>query len=306
MDPQGLISMSDLKAGVVGAGVFAGFHARKYVSLPDVTLAGVYDPDTARARELAADLGVRAFDSLQDLLDACHMVTVASPASTHAEVAERAIASGRHIYVEKPLARRLGDAEALVEHASQRRLVLACGHQERVMFAAMGLLDTPEPPRRLESVRRGLPGPRSRDVSCVLDLMIHDLDLALQLGGDDILSVAASGEFDEVRAEVVFRSGLHAGLQASRIASARERTMHLDYPSGVVDVDFLAPSFANSAPFALDPLFAASPQGRDPLGASVGGFVAAVQGRARRPVVTGEEGLAALALALRVEHAAGL
>ena len=298
--------MTDLKAGVVGAGVFAGFHARKYASLPDVALAGVYDPDTARARELAADLGVRAFDALQDLLDACHMITVASPASTHARVAEQAVAAGRHLYVEKPLARTLDDGAALVEHAVLRRLVLACGHQERMVFAAMGLLDTPEPPRRLQSVRRGLPGPRSRDVSCVLDLMIHDLDLALQLGGDDIVSVTASGEFDEVRAEIVFRGGLHAALQASRIADARERTMHLEYPSGAVAVDFLTPSFANSAPFALDPLFAASPEGRDPLGASVGGFVAAVQGRARRPVVTGEEGLAALALALRVEQAAGL
>ncbi len=298
--------MTDLKAGVVGAGVFAGFHARKYASLPDVTLAGVFDPDAARARELAADLGVRAFDSLQDLLDACHMVTIASPASTHADVAEEAIASGRHLYVEKPLARTLETGAALVEHAGRRRLVLACGHQERVTFAAMGLLDTPEPPRRLASVRRGLPGPRSRDVSCVLDLMIHDLDLALQLAGDDILSVTASGGFDEVHAEIVFRSGLHAALQASRIAAARERTMHLEYPSGVVDVDFLAPSFANSAPFALDSLFAASPEGRDPLGASVSGFLAAVQGRARRPVVTGEEGLQALALALQVEQAAGL
>ncbi len=298
--------MTDLKAGVVGAGVFAGFHARKYVSLPEVTLAGVFDPDGARARELAADLGVRAFDTLQDLLDACQMVTVASPASTHAAVAEQAVASGRHVYVEKPLARTLDDGAALVAHAGQRRLVLACGHQERVVFAAMGLLDTPEPPRRLGSVRRGLPGPRSRDVSCVLDLMIHDLDLALQLGGADISSVTASGEFDEVRAEIVFGGGLQASLQASRIAVARERTMHLEYRSGLVDVDFLAPSFTNSAPFALDPLFAASPEGRDPLGASVGGFVAAVQGRARRPVVTGEEGLAALALALRVEQAAGL
>ncbi|WP_174299410.1 Gfo/Idh/MocA family protein [Caulobacter sp. S45] len=298
--------MTDLKAGVVGAGVFAGFHARKYVSLREVTLAGVYDPDTARARALAADLGVRAFDTLQDLLDACQMVTVASPASTHAEVAEQAVAAGRHVYVEKPLARTLEAGAALVEHAALRRLVLACGHQERVAFAAMGLLDTPEPPRRLESVRRGLPGPRSRDVSCVLDLMIHDLDLALQLAGDDILSVTASGEFDEVRAEIVFRGGLRAVLQASRIASARERTMHLQYSSGAVAVDFLTPSFANSAPFALDPLFAVSPEGRDPLGASVGGFLSAVQGRTRRPVVTGEEGLAALALALSVERAAGL
>ena len=298
--------MTDLKAGVVGAGVFAGFHARKYASLPDVTLAGVCDPDAGRARELAADLGVRAFDSLQDLLDACQVVTVASPASTHAEVVGHALTAGRHVYVEKPLTRELEAGAALVEQAGRRGLVLACGHQERVVFAAMGLLATPEPPRRLESVRRGLPGPRSRDVSCVLDLMIHDLDLALQLGGDEILSVVASGEFDEVRAEIVFGGGLHAALQASRIAAARERTMRLEYPSGVVDVDFLAPSFANSAPFTLDALFAASPEGRDPLGASVGGFVAAVRGTARRPVVTGEEGLAALALGLRVEQAAGL
>ena len=298
--------MPDLKAGVVGAGVFAGLHARKYASLPDVRLAGVFDPDAARAQALADELGVRAFDSLQALLEACHVVTVASPASTHAETAERAIASGRHLYVEKPLARTLEAGEAVMEEAGRRRLVLACGHQERVIFAAMGLLDTPEPAVRLRSVRRGTPGPRSRDVSCVLDLMVHDLDLALQLGGDDILSVSASGGFDEVRAEIVFRGGLHAALEASRVAPARERTMHLQYPSGEVEVDFLAPSFRNAAAFALNPRFAETPQGRDPLGACVGRFVEVVLGRADRPVVTGEEGLAALALALRVEQAAGL
>ena len=90
------------------------------------------------------------------------------------------------------------------------------------------------------------------------------------------------------------------------MAEARERTMHLRYPSGFVEVDFLKPAFANSAAFALDPLFAVSPEGRDPLGASVEGFVAAVLGRARRPIVDGREGLAALTLALRVERAAGL
>ena len=298
--------MPDLKAGVVGAGVFASFHARKYASLPDVELAGVYDPDQARARALADELGTQAFQSLKAMLDACHVVTVASPASTHADVAEHALAAGRHLYVEKPLARTLDAGAAVVEHAGRRRLVLACGHQERVIFAAMGLLATPEPPMRLESVRRGPPGPRSRDVSCVLDLMIHDLDLALQLGGDDILSVKASGEFDRMRAEIVFRGGLHAALEASRIAPARERTMRLAYPSGEVEVDFLAPAFRNAAAFSLDPGFAASPQGRDPLGACVGRFIDTVLGRADRPIVTGEEGLAALALALRIEQAAGL
>ena len=303
---EGLWVMPELKAGVVGAGVFATFHARKYASLPDTRLVGVYDPDAARAGALAADLGARALDSLAGLLDACDVVTIASPAETHAAAAAAALAAGRSLYVEKPLARTLDQGAALVERAGQRRLVLACGHQERVIFAAMGLLDTPEPARRLESVRRGLPGPRSRDVSCVLDLMVHDLDLALQLGGGEILSVSASGQFDEVRAEIVFHGGLHAVLEASRIAKARERTMRLQYASGAVAVDFLAPAFVNDTSFALDAEFAATPAGRDPLGASVGGFVQCVLGAADRPVVTGEEGLAALALALRVEQAAGL
>ena len=298
--------MTELRAGVVGAGVFASFHARKYAAMDEVVLAGVYDPDAVQAQALASELGVRAFDSLPALFQACHLVSIASPASTHAATAQRAIASGVHLYVEKPLAVTLDTGEALVEHAGQRRLVLACGHQERVIFAAMGLLDTPETPRLLESVRRGVPGPRSRDVSCVLDLMIHDLDLALQLGGDDILSVTASGAFDQVRAEIVFRGGLHAVLEASRIATSRERTMHLQYSSGAVAVDFLAPAFVNSTAFALDPRFAQTPEGADPLGASIARFVATVQGSASRPVVTGEEGMAALALALRVERAAGL
>lgn len=298
--------MHDLRAGVVGAGVFATFHARKYASLPQVDLAGVYDPHPERAEALAAELGVEAFPSLPALMEAVHVVTVASPAATHAEVAEQAVAAGRHLYVEKPLSRTLDAGERLVEHAGRRRLVLACGHQERVQFAAMGLLDTPEPASRLESARRGLPGPRSRDVSCVLDLMVHDLDLALQLGGDDILSVQASGRFDEVRAQIVFRNGLHAVLEASRMADARERTMRLEYQSGEVKVDFLAAAFVNSTGFHLDPDFASTPAGRDPLGTSVAGFVDCVLGRADRPVVTGEEGLAALALALRVEAAAGL
>ena len=298
--------MPELKAGVGGAGVCPPFHARKSARLPETRLVGGYDPDVARAAALAVELHARAFDSLAALLDACDVVTIASPAETHGDVAAEAMAAGRNVYVEKPLARTLEQGEALVARAGQRRLVLACGHQERVIFAAMGLLDTPEPARRLESVRRGLPGPRSRDVSCVLDLMVHDLDLALQLGGGDVISVSASGGFDEVRAEIVLRDGLHAVLEASRTAEARERTMRLQYASGAVAVDFLAPAFVNDTSFPLNADFAATPAGRDPLGASVGGFVQCVLGAAERPVVTGTEGLAALALALQVEQAAGL
>ncbi len=298
--------MNEIRAGVIGAGVFGTFHARKYASLEGVALVGVFDPDQNRAAALAGDLGVQAFADLDDLLSAVHVVTVASPAHTHAHMAERAISANRHVYVEKPLAVTVSSGEALVDHAGRRRLILACGHQERVTFGAMGLIDTPEPPSRIQSVRRGPPSERSRDVSCVLDLMIHDLDLALILGGDDVLKVQAQGGADEVQAEIVFRSGLHAKLEASRIAQARDRTMRLTYGSGQVEIDFLAPAFRNTTAFRLNPDFASTAQGRDPLGVSVSSFLDTVRGRRDRPIATGQDGLRALQLALDVERAAGL
>ena len=295
-----------LLAGVVGAGVFGSYHARKYAELDGVTLAGVYDPDAARAGALAGDLGVESYHDLAALLSAVHVVSVACPAARHAEVAERALAAGRHVYVEKPLATDLAAGDRLVRHAADRRLTLACGHQERVVFAAMGLLGAPETPREIRSVRRGTPTARNRDVSCVLDLMVHDLDLALNLAGDGWLHVEAQGGFDAASAEITFRGGMKARFEVSRIAERRARTMHLDYDGGNVEVDFLAPSFRNAAPFALNADFADSPAGRDPLGANIAGFLAAVRGDAARPIVTGEDGLAALALALDIERAAGL
>ncbi len=299
-------AMNPLRAGVLGVGVFGALHARKYAALAGVELAGVFDPHPERARRLASDLGVQACEDVGALLAAAHVVTVASPAHTHAALAERALAAQVHAYVEKPLAASLAEGSRLVRHARDRRLVLACGHQERVVFAAMGLLDAPEIPLRIESVRRGTPNARNRDVSCVLDLMIHDLDLALAVCGEAVLSVQAEGQFDAVRADATFASGTRTVFEASRIAERRERTMRVVYPSGEVFVDFLAPSFRNTAAFTLNEAFAATPDGRDPLGASVGAFLAAVRGQATRPAVTGEEGLRALELALAVERAAGL
>jgi predicted dehydrogenase len=290
---------------VVGAGVFGTFHARKYASLPGVALAAVFDPDPARGGRLAGELGATSHTDLNAFLDAVDVVTIASPADSHAAMALGVLAAGRHAYVEKPLATDFKAGAALVDLAQARRLVLACGHQERLAFAAMGLLQTPEAPLRLESVRRGTPNDRNRDVSCVLDLMIHDLDLGLTLAGEGAWEASASGAFDEVRAEVRFAGGLVGVFEASRAAQARERTMRIVYPSGVVEIDFLQPAFDNRTAFALNESFSTTPDGRDPLGASVSAFLAAARGDADRPAVTGEEGLRALALALAVERAAG-
>lgn len=294
-----------LKAGVAGAGVFGGYHANKLSAVEGVSLARIYDADLARAQALTARFGGEAFDDLATFLDGLDTVTVATPADSHADIALKAIAANAHVYVEKPLASTLEEADTLAAAVSKAGRVGACGHQERVTFAAMGLLDAAERPLALTSIRRGLPNQRARDVSCVLDLMIHDLDLALLLSGGEAVAVEAEGGFDMVKAEVVFSNGLVATFQSSREATARERMMTLDYASGEVRVDFLQPSFDNRSTVSLDPGFAETSTGRDPLGVSVARFIAAVRGQGS-PVADFTAGARALDLAFAVESAAGL
>jgi predicted dehydrogenase len=301
-----------LRAGVVGAGVFGGHHARKYASFAGVTLSAIFDPDETRGQALASELGARACTDMSAFLDLVDVVTVASPADSHGPAALAALTAGKPVYVEKPLAANLDEAEKLTAMAAKKGLVLACGHQERVVFQAMGLMDVPETPISLEAVRRGIWNVRGTDVSCVLDLMIHDIDLALSLARCEPIAVEAEGRIaqgpylDEVEAEATFINGMTAIFKTSRIAEARERTMRIVYPSGVVEIDFLTRAFSNSTPFALNGDFTETPEGKDPLGANVAGFLAAVRGEIARPPVTGAEAASALDLALAVEMAAGV
>jgi predicted dehydrogenase len=304
--------MKVLRAGVAGAGVFGGHHARKYTASDGVELFGVFDRGPGRAAALAETLSVRGFEASgwDAFLESLDVLTIATPAVAHAPLAVEALARGVHVYVEKPLAVSAQEADAVLGAAREGGGVLACGHQERIVFGEMGLFDAPERPLRLEAVRKGTWTGRNEDVSVVLDLMIHDLDLALVLAGSTPRSVTAEartvhgGFADESRAEIAFESGLEAAFTASRAAEARERTMRLVYPSGALEIDFLARSFRSTLPFNLNAGFAETARGRDPLGASVADFLAAVRGETERPAVTGEEARRALALALAVDEAA--
>ena len=300
-----------VKAGVIGAGVFGGYHSGKYASLPGVDFVGVLDMDGARAEALAGKHGVKAFTDPDAFFDQLDVVTIAAPAVAHAGLAEQALRRGLHVYVEKPLALTTADARKLVTLAEDQGVVLAAGHQERAIFAAMGLLDVPEPPIRIEAVRRSsyYPG-RGTDVSCVLDMMIHDFDLALALNRSPPVELKAAGRvehgphLDEVFTEVQFADGMVLTVDGSRLDDDRKRTMRIVYPAGEVALDFMAKTFSNTTPYALNSDYAETPQGKDPLGASVLAFLAAVRGEAERPLVTGQEALDALALALGVEAAA--
>jgi predicted dehydrogenase len=302
--------VESLRGGVIGAGVFGAHHARQYARLEGVVLSAVLDPHPERAAHVAMPLGGRAFHDLDAFLEAVDVVTVASPASFHAEQALAAVTAGKPVYVEKPIADTMEAAERIRTAADRRGLVVACGHQERVVFQAMGLLDVPEPPLRLEALRHGPPSLRSQDVSAVLDLMVHDIDLALTLSPAAVVpagegGLVATGDWDAARAKVAFEDGFEAVFDVSRQAPSRRRTMRVVFPSGEVEIDFVARRFRNSTPFPLDPDFADTPAGQDPLGASVESFLMAVRGAAPRPVVTATEAIRALEVALRVEQAIG-
>ncbi|MGN6364940.1 Gfo/Idh/MocA family protein [Asticcacaulis taihuensis] len=304
-----------LRVGVVGAGVFGGYHANKYKQAEGVAFVGIYDLDKPRAEALAAQHGVQAFggDDLAEFLSLIDAVTIATPAFAHAAVALKALESGVHVYSEKPLAITIADGHAMVDLAAEKGLILACGHQERAVFEAMGLYDVPERPLRLEAVRNGTASTRNLDVSVVLDLMIHDLDLAQSLAGAGPGGMHATARYrtdegykavgaDEVTAEVEFENGMMAHFRASRMAEARERTMRIVYPSGEVNIDLLNRKFENNTPFRLNADFAEADIAKDPLGTSVFRFLDTVRGVRATPLCTGKDALKALILALSIDE----
>ncbi len=295
---------SRLKTGVVGAGVFGGHHARKHRDAPRIDLAGIYDLDAARTAALARDVGVRAYGSFQELLDDVDAVTIAAPAPAHFRLASAAIDAGRHVYVEKPLALRLADADALVAAAEAKGTVLQVGHQERFVLAAMGLPRGDQAPLSLEFGRAGPATGRGEEVAVALDLMIHDLDLARLFGFADPVKINACGSYDETTATLTFEGGRTASFIASRRASDRARKMKAVYADGVIEIDFISRAIRNdtAAPLAANDLAAGPAALADPLGASVEAFVAAVLD-GTRAIVDGKAGRGALDWALLVEDA---
>ena len=303
---------SPLRAGVIDAGVFGGYHAGKYVENPDTTLTAIFDPDQARAQALADKHGVTAYSEVGLFLEAVDVVTIASPGVTHAEMGARALRAGKPVLIEKPLAVTGEEADQLVRLAAEHQVALACGHQERLVFDVMGLTGIQTPPRRITAWREGPWSGRSTDISVTFDLMVHDLDLALTLIGQtdaETLSVEGKTErsdsLDEVSMSARFSNGAELELKASRIADDRRRGMVVEYEAGVIEIDFVARTFKNTTGFDLNPDYMDTPEGRDPLGANVARFVEAVLGRATGPAAPGEAGAAAVRFAERIDAAAG-
>ncbi len=299
-----------VRVGVIGAGVFGGYHAQKFASSFHSEFVGVFDLNQEAAGKVVAKVGKgEVFSSFEAIAAVCDALVIATPASSHAMLTRKALEAGKHALVEKPLALTGVEARQLAKMALERDLVLSVGHQERLVFEAMGLFATGERPKRVEAVRMGPASPdgRCEDVSVVFDLMIHDLDLAAELFGGDVKGTDGEGYsahtrlLDHAAAELHFANHGHAKLTASRCAEKRERWMKIEYASGIVEIDFITRKVLNTTKF--DIRADVSEILPDPLKAADEAFLAAVQGRAA-PVITGGVGARAAAMAEMVETCA--
>ncbi|HEY1709923.1 MAG TPA: Gfo/Idh/MocA family oxidoreductase [Rhizomicrobium sp.] len=293
-----------LRAAVVGTGAFGRHHASKYAKLPGVELVAVADPLAEARRDAAATHNTRAVADWRDLLGTVDLVSICSPAITHAPIVRSFLNAGAHVLVEKPIATRVEEADALIVLAEKNKLVLTVGHQERFVFARTGLLDFPDAPLEVSCWRAGPWTGRGADVSAVLDLMIHDLDLVHRMIPGVVVDVEATARTtqskhpDDVKAVVTFDSGAVARLHASRVADNRSRGMRAVYKDGTVEFDFLTREIRNTTQRRLNPL-----EIGDPLGESVASFVSAVQ-NGTDTLVQPEEARRALQTALMIEDAA--
>ena len=234
-----------LRIGIAGAGHFGRFHALKVAASPRAQLIGIHDPDTERARTIGWEAGApeMAFNQLLTSIDA---LVIAAPAEAHHALAVAALRAGKHVLVEKPIAATLEQAEELDSLAQARGLVLQVGHLERFSAAFQALEGRAGQPLFIEATRIAPFKPRGTDVSVILDLMIHDLDLVLALVASPIESVDAVGAAvaspheDIANTRIRFASGVVAAITASRISARTERRMRIFSQDTYVAVDFAA------------------------------------------------------------------
>jgi predicted dehydrogenase len=316
------VSGAAVRVGVVGTGALGYHHARLYRSVPGAELVGIVDIDAARAAQVSKELGTTAFPDLDALLERVDAVSVVVPTSAHTEVGQRVLERGVHALIEKPLADTVAGARALVAAAERAGVILQVGHVERFNRAVRAALPFLDQPRFLQSERLAPFSPRGTDVAVILDLMIHDLDLVLELVRAPVTEVRATGvpiltpHVDIANARVEFENGAVALITASRVSRERTRKLRIFQPTGYFSLDLaegnghfyrLKPGWQTLGAKKIEDVVEhqrLEAPAAEPLRLELESFVAAARGEGE-VVVTGAAGAEALALALRVVDAVG-
>ena len=307
--------MSRIRTAVIGAGSFGRHHLRILSQSPGAQLAGVVDSDAQRAAAAATQHGCPVYSSIAELAGKIEAAVVAVPTSAHADIGCSLLESGIDVLIEKPIAPDLASARHLVDTASRKGRILQVGHLERHNPAVAALKKMMTLPLFFEVHRLSLFSPRSLDVDVVLDLMIHDLDIVLDLVGVLPEEIRAAGisilsdKVDIANVRLAFPGGCIANLTASRVSTERVRKLRLFQPHQYISLDYqkqeaVAFTVSGSQQIGFQPLSVAKDE---PLRLEIESFLEAVRNRSR-PLVSGEEGLRALDVGLAIlgkikEHA---
>ncbi len=236
--------MKRLRVGVVGVGYLGRFHAEKYASMAEVDLVGVADTNMSQAASVAGNYRTTAYSTYQDLFGKVDAVSIVVPTPSHFAVAMDFLENDVDVLIEKPMTTTLEEADTLIRFAESKELIIQVGHLERFNPAVVALKDIVQKPMFIESHRLSIYKDRGTDVSVVLDLMIHDIDIILNFVRSDISEIRAAGisviaeNVDIANARLEFKSGCVANVTASRISTKNERKIRLFQKDAYVSVDF--------------------------------------------------------------------
>jgi predicted dehydrogenase len=297
-----------MKVGVVGVGHLGKHHARIYAQMPDTELVGVVDILPDRAAEIAKEHHTQAWSDYRQLYGKVDAVSLAVPTTDHARIGNELLRNGIDLLVEKPLATTLDEARSLIETAQRHERILQTGHVERFNPVVAAAIEAATEPQFFEIHRLAAFSPRSLDIDVVLDLMIHDLDIVLHLVHSAVAEVRAVGipilsrKADIANARVEFENGCVANLTASRVSYEKTRKLRFFQPHDYISVDYATQTgimvslrMGRVIERKLEP-----PSG-EPLQIELVSFVNCVRTRSA-PVVSGDDGLRALELAIRINE----
>ncbi|HNA15217.1 MAG TPA: Gfo/Idh/MocA family oxidoreductase [Ferruginibacter sp.] len=234
-----------LKIGQIGAGHLGKFHLNNWKTIEGVELVGFCDTDDANAAAVAQKYELRRFDTPEALIDACDAIDIVAPTTVHYQLCELAIRKGKHVFVEKPLAHTMDEAKDLVKLAKEANVKFQVGHVERFNPAFLALQGQVLQPMFIEVHRLAQFNPRGTDVSVILDLMIHDIDIILSLVKGNVSYISANGVAvmsdtpDIANVRIEFDNGCVANLTSSRISMKKMRKMRLFQKDAYIGIDFL-------------------------------------------------------------------
>lgn len=234
-----------LKIGIFGAGHLGKFHIANWQKIASAQIVGFYDPNDEAAKTVIDTYHLKRFDDIDTLMDACDAVDIIAPTTQHFELCEQAIRKSKHVFVEKPLADSMEQAHKLVKLAKEANVKVQVGHVERFNPAYLALKGYTLNPMFIEVHRLAQFNPRGTEVSVILDLMIHDIDIILSIIKSDVKNISASGVAvmtdtpDIANVRIEFNNGAVANLTSSRISMKKMRKMRLFQKDAYIGIDFL-------------------------------------------------------------------